>query len=113
MSDGYVRREDVERALIEIRQMEWERVPVAFIVRAALEKLDGLPSVLPDQRLRKALEGMLQVIDRHENWCGFNRDAPGDAFLNVATRKARAALDEVPIGSDRPEVGEWVPDGNA
>ena len=44
------------------------------------------------QQMRQALELAQDALERHERWCGFNADAPGDLIVNVAKDALRAAL---------------------
>lgn len=42
--------------------------------------------------LREALELCVSAIEHHEQWCGFNRQAPGDGIWWRALKAGKAAL---------------------
>lgn len=52
-------------------------------IEARLEKAD---------KLAEALRLMLDMRNRHSEWCGYNRDAPGNMIHRAAPDAARAAL---------------------
>jgi hypothetical protein len=42
--------------------------------------------------MERALDLAYKALLAHPYWCGFNKDAPGDASYNEATRALREAL---------------------
>lgn len=61
--------------------------------------------------LTEALRLALDALEKHEKWCGFNVNAPGDPSFNLARNKADRALspspeEPKPYGPDK-SCGGW------
>jgi len=86
----------VSRTLARLSgEMKWHPEAQRVVYELLYEMVAKHERVLErNRKLAEALRLMRKMHTRHDLWCGYNKNSPGDQILNEAIYAADAALAE-------------------